>query len=542
MNSPVLAAALVTPLVGAVAAVLVPTGRGRRSGTSRRRLRKQRPTTDAFTDAPEADADAGDPTPGRGVAVATSTGETESSEAPPDPSTLERAGRISRTLVRVAALAAAALWVFVALLGPSSAGPARAIGPIAPAAAGAALLVAAIGHPARRFPAAGAALALGLATAGLALGAGDGGAGLAVTALAAAAGVIAFSNRKGSDGSLTPGALGLAGTAVLTGGLIRIAAGGGDLNLPTDGSLPLDAGLLLVGGSAVVAVAASLRPRRSIGLLLPIALAFGVPSAAVLGDGGSGVALVLMLLATASALGWALSPRSPRGDLRPLVGALALSSLAAAAVPTSGVPGTSAAIGGMQAAGLSAAWLLAVAAVITAVTLVPVAALCAVPGAAALAVVLIADPEPSHLALGALSIAAIIAGAVGVRRPPPPSYEHGDEPRPKTVLLGPLLAGVPALAAGLWLVVAPESWSWVGEVDLKGWTETLAVGLAGGLIAAMAGLATGRVAVPGMPQLAGPDPVLAVADAPRSARLTLAAGVGLGLALLLLLASSTGAS
>lgn len=540
MNSPVLIAALVVPLVGAIAALLVPTGRARSEKPSRRRRRQEAATSEIVAEGTD-DTVAGHPTTGRGVTAAGPIGDVPSVRPPPDPSAVERAGLTSRTLVRVAALVAAALWVGLALLGPSSAGPLRAIGPIAPAAAGAALVLAAVGRPARRLPAAAAAAALTLATGGLALGARDGGAGLAVTALAAAAVVLALANRRGSDGNLAPAALALAGTAALAGGLVRIAADTGELNLPVDGSMPLDAGLLLVGGSAMVAAASSLRPRRAVGLLLPIALAVGVPAAAVLGDAGEAVAVVLMLLATASAVMWAVGPRSPRGDVRPLVGALALASLAAAAVPTTGVPGSGATVAGVQAAGLPAAWLLAAAAVITAVALVPVAAFSAVPGAAALAVVLIADPEPIHLMLVALAVAATIAGAVAVHRPSFPTSDQVDDPEPSAVL-GPLLAAIPALGAGLWLVVDPEGWSWVGEVNLFGWTDTVAVAVAGGLIFAVAGLATGRSAVPGLPRLAGPDPVPVTDDPPRNARLALAAGVALGMVLVALLVSGSGGS
>ena len=541
MNSPVLIAALVVPLIGAVAALLVPAGRARREKPSRRHRRRQATNGEGITEGADDDTVAGHPTPGGGVPASSPTGDSPPVPAPPDLAAVERAGLTSRTLVRVAALVAAALWVGVALLGPSSAGPLRAIGPIAPAAAGAALVLAAVGRPARRLPAAAAGAALTLATGGLALGARDGGAGLAITAIAAAAVVLVWANRRESDGNLAPGALALAGTAVLAGGMVRIAADTGELNLPVDGSMPLDAGLLLVGGSAMVAAAASLRPRRAVGLLLPIALAVGVPAAAVLGDAGEAAAVVLMLLATASAVIWAVGPRSPRSDVRPLVGSLALASLAAAAVPTTGVPGSGATVAGVQAAGLPAAWLLAAAAVITAVALVPVASLSAVPGAAALAVVLIADPEPIHLMLVALAVAATIAGAVAVHRPFLRASHDEDDPQPAAVL-DPLLAAIPALGAGVWLVVDPESWSWVGEVNLLGWTDTVAVAAAGGLIFSVAGLATGRMAVPGLPRLAGPDPVPVTDDPPRNARLALAAGVALGMVLVALLVSSSGGS
>lgn len=538
MNSAVLIAALVAPLVGALAALLVPTGearRPRRTGKSSRRARKK-----AATDA-TVEGGAGEAT------VTTAAIETGGPDPTPaaDPGAVERAGRTCRVVVRVAALSTAALWVAVTLLGPSAAGSALAVGAIAPGAAGAALLLATVARPARRLPSAGASLALALATGGLAFGAGDENTGLAVAGLAGAA-LLAVAGRSGDDGNLAPAALALVGTASLAGGLIRVAADTGALSLPAVASLPLDAAVLLVGGSAAVAIAAALRPRSTAGLLLPVALTLGVPAAAVIGSAGDGVALILMLLAAASAAAWALSPRSPRGDLRPLVATLALTSLAAAAVPTSGVPGSGAAVTGMQAAGVPAAWLLAAAAVITAVTLVPLAAVCALPGAAAMVVVLVADPEPVRLVLVSLIVAAAVAGAVAVRRPPSPvgidPVTRARDDSEASPLLGPLVAAVPALAVGVWLVVAPGSWSWVGDVDLEGWTDTVGVALAGGLIAAVAGGATGKVAVPLRLRLAAPDPVRATTDTVTGTRLALAAGVGLGLALIALLASSSGAS
>ncbi len=526
MNSAVLVAALVAPLLGALAALLVPSGQAKQPRPEGRRARKK---------ALAAGAAAGEESAQGEPATAAVTG-TE-----PDPDAVERAGNTSRTLVRVAALVSAALWVTISLLGPSTAGPLRASGAIAPAAAGAALLLAAASRPARRLPAAGAGLALALAAGGLALGQGEGRPGLAVAGLAAAAGLAALNGRRGDDGSLTPAALALAGTAALAGGLIRVAASSGAFNLPANASLSLDAGVLLVGGSAAVAVAGALRPRSTTGLLLPFALVLGVPAAALIGPEGDGVALILMLLAAAACAAWALSPRSPRGDLRPLVATLALASLAAAAVPTSGVPGSTIPVADLQAAGLPAAWLLAAAAVITAVTLVPLASLGAVPGAAALVVVLVADPEPNRLVLVTLIVAATVGGAVALRRAAP-LEDHAHPSGAVAATFDPFLASIPALAIGLWLLLAPGSWSWVGAVGLDGWTDTVALAGAGGLIAVVASGASGRVAPPRLPRVTAPDPVRAVDDAPAGARLTLAAGVGLGLALIALLASSSGAS
>ncbi len=445
-----------------------------------------------------------------------------------------------RTVVRVASLTSAGLWIALSLLGEVAAGPARAVGAVAPAAAGAALLLAASGGPARRFPAAASVLALGLASAGLALGVGDDGAAWVVAGLTGACVLIALAGRAGGDVPPGSAALALAGAATVTAGLARVVATTGALELPVDGLLALDAGLLLVGGSAVVAVAGALRPRRSAALLLPVALAIGVPSATTLGAAGDAVALALVLLALAATVGWAAtSAQFP--DARLLSAALALVALAAAAVPTSGIPGTATAVeGAAAAAGVPAAWLLATAAVVTAVSLVPLAGLCAIPGVAALTVVLVADPEPARLALAGLALATVVAAVAAVGQ----QVRGGVDDRPRDgasagsqPALGPLLAAVPALALGAWVLVVPTSWTWVGPVLLEGWSYSVALGAAGGLITVVAAAAAGRLALPRPPLIVAPDPV----SGPHpggSGWLVAVAGVAVGLALLALLASA----
>ncbi len=440
----------------------------------------------------------------------------------------------------MAGLTSASLWIALALLGTAAAGPARAVGAVAPAAVGAALLLAGAGGPARRFPAAASALALAAATGGLALGAGQDGAGWVVGGLAAAGVLVALVGRAGGDEPLGSSALVLAGTAVLVGGLARLVATTGALDLPSDGRLALDVGLLLVGGSAAVTVAATLRPRRSAALLLPVALAIGVPAAAALGAAGDAVALVLMLLALATSAGWAATT-SQFPDARLLAAALALAALAAASVPSAGIPGTDAAIGGIRAAGVPSAWLLASASVITAISLVPLAALCAIPGVAALAVVLVADPEPARLALACLAGVTVAVGVAAVRRLTAEADEGGEPARTGADAgarphLGPILAAAPAPALGAWLLVAPSSWTWAGPVRLQGWPDSVALALAGGLLVAVAAGTAGRVAIPRPPLLAAPDPLLSP-DAGAGGRFVLVAGVALGLALLALLAS-----
>ena len=235
-----------------------------------------------------------------------------------------------------------------------------------------------------------------MATSALALAPRDEGATLVALSLATAAGLGALAARRPEDGGLGPATAALAGITAVAAGLLRLDASTGGVDLPVSGSLAADAGVLLVGGTVTVAVAAALRPRHALGILLPVALALGVPVATLLGDAGDGVAVVLLVGAATVAGVWALLPRSPRNDPRPLVIALTLAAFGSAAVSASGIPGDAGTLVGLDA-GLPAAWLLASAAVVSAVSLVPVAALAAVPGAAALTVVLVADPTPCLL-------------------------------------------------------------------------------------------------------------------------------------------------
>ncbi|MGI8758676.1 MAG: hypothetical protein ACR2K0_05165, partial [Acidimicrobiales bacterium] len=450
----------------------------------------------------------------------------------PDPAAAERAGATARLAVRVAALVAAGLWTAVSVLGGADAGVLSGSGAVGPAAAGAALLLAAVHQPARRWPAAAGALALTLLTGGLALVAGDDRAVPAMVALGAGAAVIALASRDRGLGTV---AIALAGLAAFAGGLSRLAAATGSFALPATGEVALGTGLLLVGGAAAIAVAGALRPRRSAGLLLPIGLALGVPAAAALGPEGDAMAVVLAAAAAATVGARAARSQGAGAGMHLLVVALALASLSAASVDAPGIPGTTVALAETSRAGVPGAWLLAAAAVVAAVTLVPWAALAAAPGAAALAVVLVADPEPAHLAVAALLVAAAAVGVAARDRVQP---DDGGDERDAGDRLGPLAAGAPALAVGAWLLIAPGSWTWAGDAALEGWSRSAAVAVAAGIIVAVAAGVTGRVAVPGLPRLAGVDPTVADDVTGGARRLTLAAGVALGLALVALVVSS----
>ncbi|MBW3548998.1 MAG: hypothetical protein KY452_12825, partial [Actinobacteria bacterium] len=486
----VLLAAVLVPLMGAVLALAVPApDRPRRPRPSRR---------------PEPAPEAAGPGDDAGVPSGT---DTAAAAAPPDPAAVEQAAATSRITVRAAALAAAGLWVVVTLVGHVVAGPFTAAGPVGPAGVGAALLLASVRHPVRRRSAVAGAVALTLLTGGLALVAGTGSLLLAAALLVAGATMIAVTSR--GDGEGLAGGLALAGMAVVAGGLIRLSAtqpesafltapGTGGVLLPAELPGQATAALLAVG-AVVAAVAGALRARTVAAPLLAVGLAVGIPAVAALGPEGDAVAVLLGLAAVAVAGAWAA--RLSDG-LRPLVVALALLALAAAAADTA-VPA------GLPSGGLPAAWLLAASAVVTAVALTPLAALSAVPGAAALTTTLVADPQPVRLTLVALVVVTATLAAVALARGrddawgragPAGAHDHDD---------GPLLAGLPAVAVGTWLVVAPGTWAWAGAPTLDGWSESLAVALAGGLGAVVASAAAGRVAIPGTPRLVGPDPEMA---------------------------------
>lgn len=516
MNSAPLVGAIGLPVAGALVALLIPTGEGRRP--SRRKRRKQ-----------DAEAPSGE------AAVQTVA------EPEPDPERAVRAGSTARMVVRAAALASAGLWIAVTLLGRATAGAATATGVVGPAAAAAALLLAAVPRPQRRLPAALGALGLALLGGGLALAAGTASAALAFAMMAAGAVVLVLASRD--EPVFGPAALGLAGLASIAAGLARLAATTDSFTLPAGERLGSFTGVLLVLGATAVVVAGALAPRRPLALLLPLGLALGVPAAAALSSGGDVVAVLWGLGAVAAMAGWAARPDAAPGGIRLLVVALALGAMAAAAVPAPALPGSSLAAGGVTQAGVPAGWLLAAASVVTAIVLVPVAALAALPGLASLLVVLVPDPEPARLLLGALAVTAATIAALALRRPASVDGNGDRDGDRDGDRIGPLLAGLPALAAAAWLLFAPQTWAWAGEANLDRWPTSMAVAVAAGLAAAVAAGATGRLAVPDPPRLVAPEPVAADLESAGSGsagarRLAVLAGAGLGLALVALLASS----
>lgn len=366
---------------------------------------------------------------------------------------------------------------------------------VLPVAAGTALLLLSVRWPRRWVPRllAAAAGAVGLAGVARATGAGDlsdVGAALAVAAV-----LVALAAWRERDGGLGPAALGVSGAAAVAAGLARLEGETGGFQLVEGRQLEPQPGWLLVLGATALVVAATRRPRRSGAVLLPAGLWLGLAAGGALEHGGDAIALVL-------AAGAAAAPHAH--------GAVALWALAAAATP-------------VEAAGAAA--LLAAAAVIAATSLHPRAALAAAPGAAALAAALVDDGSPARAALALL-------GAVTVARLWRTDLDDVD------LLPGrPSLPATLALAAGAWLLLAPETWTWAGDTRLTGWGTGILLAALGGAVGAYVAISMRGEDLP-LPAVDVADPSYRPGD-DRRARLALVGSlVLLGICGAWLLASS----
>jgi hypothetical protein len=362
-------------------------------------------------------------------------------------------------LVRGGAAVSAVAWALVAgrgaELGRFHARPTAAV-----VAAGVALVLATrpADHRRDRLVLAAAAPAL---MAGTAAGLGDPSALPLAVALLAAGLVLTAAVHD-----LVPGAVATAGAALLAAGLADL-----DWALPLalgrpgfdGGALPagLDAApgaaVLVLSGALVVATAAALWPGRPAAVLLAPALAVAIgitpfvrPEEVVPGVAAPAVPGVLAPLA-ALTLGTAWAGRVP----------LALGLLAVTAAAAPGAP--------VQSATLLAAAAVLAAALDTARR--PALGLLAVPGAAALAPVLVDHGGPSAALVGvaltgtAALLAWRAAGPAHLRfarcspllgASPPGRSGRGDGP-PAAVSWP---AALPAVAAAVWLVLAPTTWGW----------------------------------------------------------------------------------
>jgi hypothetical protein len=298
---------------------------------------------------------------------------------------------------------------------------------VSPAAIGTWLLVASITWPARRLPLALAVLGAGTCVGGASLLAGRGDLSDAAGGLLVATAIVALAARSERDRGLLPAIACLVGAAAIAFGLTRLE---GDT-----GGFVQGGGIPAVFGAAAAVVGAGGRARRTGVVLLPLAMLLGIQAAAALADGHR----VMVLLALAGTL----VARRPGA-------ALGCWAIAAAVVSP------------------PAALLLAAAAVLTAALPHPVAPLVALPGTAALAMALAQDGTRTGLLVAALAVVTVArlwvaddAELIG-GRPSEPSLA--------------------AVVLGGWLLLAPETWTWVGRAELAQWgTGAIIAGVAAGL-------------------------------------------------------------
>lgn len=336
----------------------------------------------------------------------------------------------ARRLVGHLSIATAGLWLVLLLFDP---GASLGRFGVTPAAIGTWLLVASVTWPARRAPLALIVLAGGVSAGGASLLAGRGDFSDAAGALALATALVALAARSEDDSGLLPAIACILGAAAIAYGLTRLEAG-------TDAFVE-GGGLLVVVGAALVVAGAGGRARRTGVVLLPIALLLGIQASAAL-DGGDRVAVLL-------AVAGVLAARRPGV-------ALGCWAIAAAVVAP------------------PAALLLAAAAVLSAALPHPVVPLTALPGAAALAMAIAQDGSPSGLALAGLAVLTVARlWRPGTSEAISESDVIGGRPSEPTLAV---------LLVGAWLLLAPETWRWVGHAEVAQWgTGVLIAAVAGGI-------------------------------------------------------------
>jgi hypothetical protein len=101
----------------------------------------------------------------------------------------------------------------------------------------------------------------------------------------------------------------------------------------------------------------------------------------------------------------------------------------------------------------------------------------------------------------------------------------------------PATASVVALLAGAWLVLAPQTWSWVGVAELTDWRSTVLLAGAGAAAGAFAVASFTELAF-ALPALDAPDPVTASGDGRWTRRVATVALVALAACGAVLVASS----
>ena len=411
-----------------------------------------------------------------------------------------------------AALLAAAGWLAVLI----DADPELVLGRLRPvpaaaaATAGACLVVAAVRRPAGRR----SVYAGGIALGGIGLGLAAETFFLLVAGLAAAAVAVAAAAWGEDEGTLPAAGLGCAGVAALAAAVVRVH---GELDQWTIPDRVVDQRGLTIGlvgaGAALLVAAGGLRPRRTSALLLPAGLAAGLILLPLVRDPHDGAPVLALLLAVAAGL--TAGPGVPSLSLRPLPAAvpIGLLALAAAAGPSSHLP---------------AAAVLGAGSVVASLLATPAAIVAALPGAVAYAAALADTAGADAAVIGALMLLAAASLAADARVAP----RRRRRPAP------PAAAAI-GLLFGTWLVLAPDTWTWVGDAALEPYQEGASAAAAAAVIV-LVGSAAVRRRAPALPLgalVADDAPLRAVA--PWGHRAALAGMAALGISLVVLVASAT---
>ncbi|MBV8302895.1 MAG: hypothetical protein JOZ04_01695 [Acidimicrobiia bacterium] len=393
--------------------------------------------------------------------------------------------------VRVAAGAAAGCWFALVLHGSVvSVSHLHASPLVAAAGCGAALIVVNLDVAAVERPV-WASVALAAVSVALAAGhtATDGrgvvvGVGVAVAAAALAAATV---------GGRPP--LRAWGPAAAAAGLVAAAAGVVALRSATNSwQLPLPladmaashrgAGLLIIGGAALVVLAGSQRARAPSAVLVP-AGAFLAVQAAPIASGADGLAPVAIVLAVVAvvAAAAALVDRPPV-----CAPAAAITLLALAAVVGPG-------------ATRGPALLLAAAGTLAATVGWDAAAALGVPGGVALAIALAERGGATAFVIGAFAGVVALVLAVAAARRERAAARRGTglaerreraTARRRGAVVRPPIWSIPALALGAWLVVAPDTWAWVGPAGLRAYDVGAARAVAGAALCLVTLVLLGR--------------------------------------------------
>lgn len=371
---------------------------------------------------------------------------------------------------------AAVAWATVAIGGGATVGRFHAPPMVAAAAAGAALVGAAVSHRRRLEQVLPVGLAVGALAAGLTLGLVEGRSGVLLVTMAFVAALVLASER-GRD-LLVVGAAALAGLAWLAVGLVVVhgkidswtlpgvlapqapAAAGAGISTFSAATLLLGCAVLAAGGAVRGRPVDALLLIGASAIALRVAGAFTGPNApsSVAHDG---MVPVLALGLGAAAVAAALTASPPV--------AVALLAMAALAGPTADV---------------GAAVLLAAAAVLCVLSTSPVAVAAAVPGAVAMAATL--RSEPGVVAAGLAVAIAAVGGLVAWRL-----RLSLASPMPRRPVV-PAARAASLLA--VWLLVAPRAWAWTSPGLLATYQRGALLGLGGALVVLLAGAGRAWVA------------------------------------------------